>query len=62
MLFQGKYLVEDWMHLFIHTFADFVVEKVEKIENIKDEIFVRPAKDISVIDKAVSYRETLYFC
>src|SRR3989344_8937569 len=39
VLFRGKYLVEAWMHPFVHTFSDFVVENVSEIERIKDKIF-----------------------
>ena len=58
VLFQGKYLVEDWMHPFIYTFSDFVVEKLEDIEQIKDQIFNVFPKNLSIIDKAVSHRES----
>ena len=57
LTFQGKYFVEDWMHPFVHTFSDFVVETVAEIENIKDKIFSIPAKDISIIEKAIAHRE-----
>ncbi len=56
MTFQGKYFVEDWMHPFIHTFSDFVVETPEEIEAIKDKLFTN-TKDISIIDKAIEHRE-----
>ena len=58
VLFRGKYLVEDWMHPFIHTFSDFVVESVEGINDIKDKIFNSAIKDISVIDHSIQYRES----
>ena len=57
MTFQGKYHVEDWMHPFVHTFSDFIVERVEDIEKIKEKIFSGPIKNISIIDQAVSHRE-----
>lgn len=52
--FHGK-LVEDWIHPFIFTFSDFIVESINEIEKIKDEIFSSKIKDISVIDEAVRY-------
>lgn len=55
--FQGKFFVEDWMHPFIHTFSDFIVENVAGIEGIKDRIFNVPAKDISIVEKAIAHRE-----
>jgi hypothetical protein len=56
MTFQGKYFVEDWMHPFIHTFSDFIVENVAEIEEIKDKLFSLPIKDISIIDHAIGHR------
>lgn len=58
ILFRGKYFVEDWMHPFIHTFADFIVENVADIERIRDAVFSQPVKDISIIEKAIDHRET----
>ena len=55
--FQGKYQVEDWMHPFVHTFSDFIVESPKEIASIKGEIFNKPSKDISIIDQAIAYRE-----
>ena len=54
VVFHGK-VVEDWIHPFIYTFSDFVVENVNEIEKIKDKIFSSEVKDISVIDEAVRY-------
>ncbi len=56
MTFQGKYFVEDWMHPFVHTFSDFIVENVAEIEKIKDKIFSSSVKDISIIDQAIEHR------
>ncbi len=58
VMFQNKYKVKDWMHPFLHTFSDFIVEQVEDIKTIKDKIFTSPVKDISIIDKAISHRES----
>ena len=56
MTFQGKFFVEDWMHPFVHTFSDYIVENVAEIEKIKDQIFSSPIKDITIIDQAIAYR------
>jgi nucleoside 2-deoxyribosyltransferase len=56
MTFLGKYFVEDWVHPFVHTFSDFIVENVNEIEKIKDQIFAAQPKDISIIDQAIEYR------
>lgn len=57
LTFQGKYHVADWVHPFIHTFCDFIVESPTEIEKIKDKIFSILPKDITIIDKAVKHRE-----
>lgn len=54
--FQGKFFVEDWMHPFVHTFSDFIVENVAEIKKIKDKIFTTPIKDISILEKAIAHR------
>lgn len=53
-VFNGK-TVDDWIHPFIFTFSDYVVENPNEIEKIKDELFSKKAKDISVIDEAISH-------
>ncbi len=55
MVFQGTYAVEDWIHPFIHTFSDYIVEDVSEIESLKDTLFTSPAKDIAIIDKAIEH-------
>jgi nucleoside 2-deoxyribosyltransferase len=55
--FQGKYHVEDWMHPFVHTFSDFIVETPAEIATIKNRISSEPVKDISIIDHAINHRE-----
>ncbi len=52
--FHGK-LVKDWIHPFIFTFSDFIVESINEIEKIKNEIISSNIKDISVIDGAIRY-------
>lgn len=58
VLFQVKFLVEDWMHPFIHTFSDFIVENVNDIADLKDKLATAPIKDISIIDKSIEYRHS----
>lgn len=48
MTFQGKYFVEDWMHPFVHTFSDFIVENVAEIENLKDKIFSLTIRQVNL--------------
>ena len=55
--FRDKYFVEDWIHPFVHTFSDFVVESVAEIEKIKDQLLSSKPKDISIIDTAIEHRE-----
>jgi len=57
MTFQDKYFVEDWMHPFVHTFSDFIVEDVSEIKQIKDKLFNSSIKDISIIDNAIEHRD-----
>lgn len=53
IMFNGQ-LVDDWIHPFIFTFSDFVIEDIGEIEKIKDAIFSSATiKDISIIDGAV---------
>lgn len=56
--FQGKFFVEDWVHPFIYTFSDSVVENVEEIAKIKEKILASEIKDITIVDKAINHRET----
>lgn len=50
-------LVADWVHPFIKTFSDFVLEKIEDVQSIKDEILKNPPIDISIVDEAIARRE-----
>ncbi|MEK7173190.1 MAG: hypothetical protein AAB723_04200 [Patescibacteria group bacterium] len=59
VFFHGK-VVEDWIHPFIFTFSDFIVESVDEIEKIKAKIFSTNVKDISVIDEAVRYIDSKF--
>jgi hypothetical protein len=48
-------LVEDWIHPFVNTFSDFVVEHVGEVANFKEQLTGASIKDISIVDEAVSY-------
>jgi hypothetical protein len=56
VVFNGE-VIEDWIHPFIVTFSDYVLDSIEDIASIKDQIFNKPIKDISIIDQAVAHRE-----
>lgn len=57
LTFQGKYFVEDWIHPFIHTFSDFIVETPQEIKKIQEKIFSEKPKTIAIIDEAIKHRE-----
>lgn len=48
IVFHGR-TVEDWVHPFIHTFSDFVVENVEEVRGLKEKISSGQMKDIQGI-------------
>lgn len=54
IVFQGQN-VEDWIHPFIHSFSDHIIEKVENIRKLKTTILSQPVKSISIIDQAIQY-------
>lgn len=58
-LFFGGKLVADWIHPFIHSFSDFILESVNEINSIKKEIFKKKTKDLKVINDAIKYAESL---
>jgi len=51
----GEYLVQDWLHPFINSFSDFVIENIEEIEKIKAKIFTTEIKAISIIDDGIKH-------
>lgn len=54
IMFNGQ-LIDDWIHPFIFTFSDFIIESIEKIAEIKDALFdLGNTKDIGVIDHAIA--------
>jgi len=48
-------LIEDWIHPFLGSFSDFVVEKVEDIAGIAGLLDETEVKNMSVIDDAIDY-------
>ncbi|MBT4857587.1 hypothetical protein HON49_00320 [archaeon] len=56
IVFFGK-LIEDWIHPFIHSVSDFIVEDVNEILSIKEKVLTVKPKDITVIDEAIKYVE-----
>lgn len=53
----GGQLVKDWVHPFIFSMSDYVVERVEEIAEIKDQILKDKPKDITFIDTAIKRAE-----
>lgn len=56
VVFHGK-LVKDWIHPFIFTFSDYVLENIQQIDGIKDKLNTN-IKDITIIDNAITYAES----
>ena len=54
----GTVSVDDWIHPFVHTFSDFIVEHIKDVEQLKLSIFSSSAKDITIIDRAINHRES----
>lgn len=56
--FEGR-LVKDWIHPFIDTFSDIVIEKPSEIKQALKELKKKKIKTIKVIDEAVEYAQLL---
>jgi hypothetical protein len=56
LVFHGKN-VADWIHPFIFSSSDIIIEKVEEIENYKNEFNKINIKGITIIDEAIKYVE-----
>lgn len=54
-IIMNKKKIVDWIHPFIFTFSDLIIENIEGIENINLNKLKKNIKDISMIDKAVDY-------
>lgn len=46
-------IISDWIHPFIYSTSDFIIESIEEISEIKEEIFTKEVKNITIIDKAI---------
>ncbi len=51
----GENNLEDWIHPFIDTFSDTVIQNVNELQKAWEEVKSREIKDIKTIDRAISY-------
>jgi hypothetical protein len=51
----NKKCVEDWIHPFVFTFSDFIIEDIAEFSGIHGQIFSIKPKDISIIDHSISH-------
>ncbi len=58
VVFNGS-TVKDWIHPFIHSFSDAIIEDIKDVETVKDNLLKGRIKTISIIDEALDYLETL---
>ena len=58
LIFRGKE-VKEWIHPFIDTFSDVIIEKIFEIKNAVELIKKQKIKGISVIDEAIQYTQTI---
>lgn len=56
--FEGR-VVEDWIHPFIDTFSDFIIEDIKDFGSIIDKIKNVKIKNITVIDESIQYAQKL---
>ena len=56
LVFHGK-LIEDWIHPFIHTFSDVIIETIAEIKKYRKLDF--PIKDMSIIDRCIEHYNSL---
>lgn len=52
-------LVADWIHPFVATFSDLVLEKIEDVARYAKRIRAIVPKDITIIDEAIARREAM---
>jgi hypothetical protein len=50
-------VVKDWIHPFVHTFSDSIVESVDDIDSKLIDALRENPKDLTIIDKAIAYAE-----
>jgi len=48
-------MIRDWIHPFIFTFSDFIIEDIKEFENIAKKIFEKEPKGISIVDNAIEH-------
>jgi len=51
--------IQEWIHPFLFAFSDFIIEDIDMLGDIKGKILLVPPKNISVIDDAIKYLESL---
>lgn len=56
--FEGK-LVKDWIHPFIETFSDIVIESISELDKAMKFISKHKIKNITIIDEAIQYAENI---
>lgn len=55
--FHGR-VVADWIHPFVDTFSDVIIESASELSTALSEISKRSAKGINVIDSAIEYAKS----
>ena len=56
MLFQIKEVfIKDWIHPFIFSMSDFILENISEIGSIKEDLKSRKIKDILIINESIKY-------
>ena len=58
IVFHGK-MIEDWIHPFVYSFSDIILESVVEMYDNKEKIENMVVKDLSVIDESIKYFESL---
>jgi hypothetical protein len=56
--FEGR-IVKDWIHPFIDTFSDVIIEDVKEIKEALEKIKSSKVKTISIIDDSIEYAKDL---
>jgi hypothetical protein len=52
-------VIEDWIHPFVASFADWIVEDVKEIPQLREQILTAKPKTLSIIDEAIENIYTL---
>jgi len=58
IVINGK-KIKDWIHPFIFSFSDFIIQNIFEIEKIKEKLQNSKIKDISIIDESIKYINSL---